>query len=103
MKLIKNHVMKLYHSSIGSNQNKALTSPIRGKKQRVCESYQPVSVLNVDSELFSSIIAKRMEHLLPELIDEDQTGIIKGRQTQDSIRRIIQLTDKTIKQKHVQL
>lgn len=30
-----------------------------------------------------------MEHLLPELTDEDQTGFIKGRQTQDSIRRTI--------------
>lgn len=44
-----------------------------------------------------------MEHLLPEQIDEYQTGFIKGRQTQDSIRRTIQLIDKTIKQKHVQL
>lgn len=39
-----------------------------------------------------------MEHLLPELIDGDQTGFIKGRQTQDNIRRTIQLIDTINKQ-----
>lgn len=36
------------------------------------------------------------EHLLPELIDEEQTAFIKGKQTQDNISRTVQLIDKLI-------
>lgn len=32
-------------------------------------------------------MAKRMEEIISFLIDEDQTGFVRGRQTQDNIRR----------------
>lgn len=58
-----------------------------------CSSYRPISVLNIDYRLFASIIAKRIEIILPELIDTDQTGFVKDRQTQDNVRRVLYLVE----------
>ena len=73
--------------------------PKEGRNKELCESYRPISVLNVDNKLYTSILAKRMESLLFNLINEDQTGFIIHRQTQDNIRRTIQVIDTVNKQK----
>ncbi len=56
-----------------------------------CGSFRPISVLNVDYRLFTSIMAKRMEELMPKLIHNDQTGFIRQRRTQDNIRKTLHI------------
>ncbi len=67
--------------------------PKPGKDKINCSSYRPISVLNTDYRLFASILAKRFEDIIPDLISTDQTGFVKHRQTQDNVRRALYLVD----------
>lgn len=64
-----------------------------------CGSYRPVSVLNQDYKIFTHILAKRLEKILPQIISLDQTGFIQQRQTQDNIRRMLHVIENIKKNK----
>ena len=64
----------------------------KGDKDKLdCANYRPICVLNLDYKLFTSIIAKRLEKILPKKINMDQTGFVLSRQTHDNIRRSLQI------------
>ena len=50
--------------------------------------------------MFTSIISKRFETFMTDIIDEDQSGFISGRQTQDNIRRMIHIVEETQRTKN---
>ena len=54
-------------------------------------------MLNCDYKIAAKAIAIRMKKVLPKIINEDQTGFIKGRTIGENIKlidNIIQYTDK---------
>lgn len=60
----------------------------KGKTPEDCASYRPISLLNVEQKILSKVLAIRLEKLLPILINEDQTGFIKGRNSHNNMRRL---------------
>jgi len=71
--------------------NEALISLIlkKDKDPNLCGSYRPISLLNNDVKLLAKILARRLETCLPDIISEDQTGFILGRQLPSSVRRLL--------------
>lgn len=53
--------------------------PKMGKDTFECSSYRPISILNLDYRVFPSVIAKRLENIIPDTTNEDQTGFLKSR------------------------
>lgn len=52
--------------------------PKKDKDPLCCESYRPISLLNVDCKILAKFLAKHLETVLPTLISPDQTGFIQG-------------------------
>uniref|UniRef100_A0A8C5PIJ7 Reverse transcriptase domain-containing protein n=1 Tax=Leptobrachium leishanense TaxID=445787 RepID=A0A8C5PIJ7_9ANUR len=52
-------------------------------------SYRPISLLNSDVKLLARILATRLQHYLPRLVDPDQVGFIPGREAKDATTRVI--------------
>lgn len=45
----------------------------------------------MDLNILSKIIARRLEKIIPKIIDKDQNGFVQGRQGFHSVRRILNI------------
>ena len=62
--------------------------PKKDKNLQYLKNWRPVSLLNNDYKIATKAIALRMEKVLPKIINENQTGYVKGRYIGESIRTI---------------
>lgn len=60
--------------------------------------YRPISILNCDYRIYTTILTKRLETFLAELINEDQCGSLsRWRQAQDNTMRTLHIIEKVQK------
>ena len=83
-----NHGALLRELSISQRQGIISLIPKKNKDALLLKNWRPISLLNTDYKLATKCIAKRLEKVLPFLIDGDQTGYIKGRFIGENIRLI---------------
>ena len=57
----------------------------KGKDKRLIKNWRPISLINVDTKIVSKALAKRLEHILPDLIHYNQNAYVKGRSIFDAV------------------
>lgn len=62
-----------------------MATPRQGKDKQNCDSYRPLSLLNVDYIILTQLIASRLEKVIPKIIHADQTGFIRDRQCFENV------------------
>ncbi|KAJ1195074.1 hypothetical protein NDU88_004357 [Pleurodeles waltl] len=55
---------------------------------RYCSAYRPISLLNTEIKVLSTILASRLREVMPTLIHPDQCGFMPTRSTRHCIRRL---------------
>lgn len=60
----------------------------KGKDPKLCTSYRPISLMNVDTKVLAKALACRLEKVLPTIISQEQTGFIQGRQLFYNVRTL---------------
>ena len=71
-------------------QKQGIIKVIPKKKKDISylENWRPLTLLNVDNKIVTKTIDHRIAKILPKLINEDQTGFVKGRYIGQNIRLI---------------
>ena len=79
------------------SQRQAVITLIEKKDHDRCDlkNWRPISLLNVDAKIASKVIAERIKRLLPDLIHNNQSGYIPGRNISENIRSILDIMEYT--------
>lgn len=62
--------------------------PKPGKDPELCNTYEPISILNVDAKILIKILTNRLNSVILSLVHRDQTGFILGKGTDINICRL---------------
>ncbi|KAF7235743.1 LINE-1 retrotransposable element ORF2 protein [Varanus komodoensis] len=92
-----------YHSeegeivNVNSQQEVQILDSKEKKKEDVdvtqIQNYRPISLLNVDDKIFTSILAERLKKLLIDFIHPDQNGFLPKRQMKNNLRTILDILE----------
>ena len=74
---------------MSSTQRQAIIKLLYKKGDKTdLENWRPISLLNYDYKITASVLSKRLQSVISELISHDQVGYIKGRSLAENIRLI---------------
>ena len=88
--LLASYNFAFQHGTLSISQRRGIISliPKKKKDKTLLENLRPISLLNVDYKILTKVITKRIEKVLPTLINSDQTGYVKGRFIGENVRLI---------------
>ena len=81
--------------SICQNRGIITLVPKKDKPTNLLGNLRPTSLLNTDYKIATKAIAKRVEAVLPNVINANQTGYIKGRFIGENVRLISDIINYT--------
>lgn len=90
------HLVKIYSSAAASSsfppemlQALIVALPKPGIEPDSPQNFRSISLLNNNIKIYAKLLAIRLVNILPSLIDIDQSGFTKGRQTAGATRHLI--------------
>ena len=95
--LVKSFNESFVKGKMSPSQRQAVITLIEKKDHDRCDlkNWRPISLLNVDAKIASKVIAERIKRLLPDLIHNNQSGYIPGRNISENIRSILDIMEYT--------
>ena len=84
--------------SISQRRGLITLLPKKNKPRQYLKNWRPITLLNCDYKIAAKSIATRLKKVLPYLINNDQTGFLKGRFIGENIRLINSVIDYAEKQ-----
>ena len=78
---------------MSSSQKQAVITLIEKKDRdkRYIKNWRPISLLNVDAEILSKVLATRIKRVIHKLISNEQSAYVLGRHITDAIRSVSDL------------
>ena len=81
-----NSLLSKGHLSISQRRGLITLIPKKNKPQQFLKNWRPISLLNCDYKIAAKAVATRMKRVLPDIINNDQTGFLKGRSISENVR-----------------
>ena len=80
----------IHNGELSVEQKRGIISliPKKDKDRLFLKNWRPISLLNTDYKLLAKCLAMRLKKILPNIINHDQTGYLKGRFIGENIRNI---------------
>jgi len=79
---------------LSQSQRQAIITLIdKGKDRNFIENWRPISILNTDYKIASKVLALRLQDKIPKLVGISQTGYVKGRFINDSMRTLCDIIE----------
>ena len=60
----------------------------KDRDKRFVKNWRPFSLLNVETKIISTLLAEKLNHVLPEIIPSNQIAYVKDRCTSESGRLV---------------
>ena len=84
----------LSEGELSTTQTRAIIRLIHKKEdKKLLKNWRPISLLNTDYKILTTTLAKRLQTILPKMINSDQTAYIKDRYIGQNIRLINDVID----------